>query len=102
HMLPRANSVGRTNLQWLTGIDRPQEIRYQPVSRPVAASNDIACPGAGNRDTLLRQKGAAICRCHDLGTRLAARIGVMSSQGLIFPIRPDPFPILIALVCRHI
>ena len=56
-MLPGADGMGIADPHRVACQDRPDDVGYQPVGRPVAAADDIAGPGGGQVRLRVRHSG---------------------------------------------
>ena len=98
HMLPGSCRQRRADGKRAPGIECAQEIRNQPIRRPVAAADDVAGTGAGQMDAGCVEEGGAVSGGDQFGTGLAAGIGIGAAHGFVFAVGPDPFAVVVALV----
>lgn len=101
-MLPGSNRGGRTNCRRLAPLEGTDQVREQPVKRPVAAANDIARAHRRQRHAALangpdRKERPAIGRKNLFGTALRTGIGVLSPHRIALTTGPDPFAVLVTL-----
>ena len=83
HVLPRTHGLRVADPKWLTGLDRPDRVREQPVLAPVAAADHVA--GAGGRErggAVAGEERRPVGRGDELGACLRARIGIISAEGI--------------------
>jgi hypothetical protein len=59
-MLPGADGAGVAQQHRLAGGEGGQHVGHQPGGGPVAAADDVAGAGGGQRDALAGQEGVAV------------------------------------------
>ena len=64
----------------------------------VPAADHVPGPGGGNGDIPLGKETVAITVGDQFGTGLGIGIGIEAVQGLVFPVAPDPFVVVVHLV----
>ncbi len=99
HMLPWTHRAGIAQRNRLARRHRTDEIRHDPVGRPVAAANDVAAAGIRNQHAIaaLCQRRAIGSR-HQLGAGFGGAIGILAAEWILLAIAPDPILIAINLV----
>src|SRR5436190_13026866 len=99
-MLPGANRVGIADEYRFATNERPDAIGNNSVLGVIASTNNIAgADGCDRTQSRVRQEEGTTPSLRDqFGRRLAHRVNVMPSQGIIFPISKFPFSVFVALV----
>jgi len=102
-MLPGPDGVGAADEDGLFGEEAADEVGDETVSRPVAATDDVAGAGGGEGDAVVGEfgegeEGLAVGGGDDLSAGLGAGVRVIAAEGISLAIAPDPFLVLIALV----
>ena len=102
NVLPGAGSVGRTYLGRFAACRGANDVRNQPIIRPVAAADDIAGARSGDQGCVLRRKkGLAVAGYDELGRGFRGAVGVVSAKRIVLAVAPRPFMVLVDLVGRH-
>ena len=105
-MLPRSDCVWPPDQHRLPSLKSANQVRNQPILRPVSSANHIAGARSCQRDMVFaqpvsREVGTAIGRTHNLRACLARRIRIMPAERVRFAVRTGPLLILVAFVRRH-
>ena len=83
----------------LTRHYRANEVRHDPVGRPVTAADDVAAARIRDQHAIatLRQR-CAIGGGDQLGAGLGGAVGILTTKRILFAIAPHPILIAIDLV----
>lgn len=97
-MLIRPGGVGIPHRDPLPGLSRTHTVRDDPVVGEVSAADDIPRPGGGDGHLCIPEEAAEVTVGHQLRAGFGVGVGVIAVQGLVLPVAPDPFSVLIDFV----
>jgi hypothetical protein len=99
HVLPGTHGAGIAECERLPGRYRPNEIRYDPVGRPVAPTDNVATPRVRYQYAIatLGQRCAVGGR-NQFGASLGCAIGILAAERILLAVSPDPILVAIDLV----
>ena len=97
-MLPRTGGLRITNLYLFILMDGAHDVRDKPVGSPIAAPDDISCPGAGQQSLMgpavifeIKKRIAPATR-DDFSAAFRGAVGIISAQRRRFPDNPRAIP----------
>ena len=99
HVLPRTHRARTAQRDRLVSRHRTNEVRNDPVSRPVAAADDIAASCIRDQDAVaaLGQR-RAIGGCDQFGAGFGSAVGILAAERVLLAIAPHPILVAINLV----
>ncbi len=99
-MLPGPDRLGKSQRNGFPGCKRANAVGDQPILRPIAAADDIACARGGDRRSVGKEAVAKTHR-HQLRTGLAVAVGIMAAETIGFDERPAFIMVFVHFVARH-
>ena len=103
HVLPGPDRGGTPDHHRRAGGEGPHAVGHEAILGPVAAADHVAGPGRGHagRRGRAAEVGSPPRRGHELRAALAAAVGIVAAEGVVFAVGPPPLTVLVALVARH-
>ncbi len=105
-MLPGTYRLWTPDADRIAGEETADKVRYQAIGGPISTPNYVPCTPSGYATLMItdlvdREVTLSISSGHNLRTRLGAGVGIVTPKSVGFPVSPEPFFILVTLVCGY-
>src|SRR5579871_555855 len=102
-MLPWADCVRISNVDYLSALECVQDVRNQTILSPVPATDYVTRSDGSDSDAVFRifrlvEKRRTVGGSDKLSASFAIAVRIVAAHRLVFPIAPNPFAVLITLV----